>query len=73
MARAASRPARSLAERYWIVRLEGCGGIGEVYRADDLKLGQEAQCRVVHLYESWGKEEKAERYARMAPSPPSAQ
>ena len=36
------QPGTILANRFKVMHLQGTGGMGEVYRADDLKLGQPA-------------------------------
>jgi len=40
-------PGRVLADRYRVISLLGRGGMGEVYRADDLKLGQPVALRFI--------------------------
>lgn len=71
-------PGTIVAGRYRIVSLAGRGGMGEVYRADDLRLGQKAVgadsldrgCFYLETFRTEAERTRAPPY-RHVPVPPS--
>ena len=61
-------PGTVLADRYRIVSLLGRGGMGEVFRADDLKLGQPVAIKLLreHLQNDPGRLQRFLNEARVA-------
>jgi len=67
-------PGTLLAKRYRIVAPVGQGGMGEVYRADDLRLGQTVALKflpktIAHIPDAWPRVEREVRIARQISHP----
>jgi serine/threonine-protein kinase len=67
-------PGTVLAKRYRIVAPVGQGGMGEVYRAEDLRLGQTVALKflpktIAHIPEAWLRVEREVRIARQISHP----
>src|SRR5215469_1092030 len=67
-------PGTLLAKRYRIVAPVGQGGMGEVYRADDLRLGQTVALKflpktIAHIPQAWPRVEREVRIARQISHP----
>jgi eukaryotic-like serine/threonine-protein kinase len=66
-------PGMLLARRYRIVSPVGQGGMGEVYRAEDLRLGQTVGLEflpetIARIPAAWAHVEREVRIARLWPS-----
>jgi len=67
-------PGTLLAKRYRIVAPVGQGGMGEVYRAEDLRLGQTVALKflpkiIAHIPDAWIQVEREVRIARQISHP----
>src|SRR5262249_47871356 len=63
--RSAMKPGDVIADRFEIERLAGSGGMGAVYRAQDLTTGEPAAVKVLWAHHT-GEPEAAERFEREA-------